>query len=550
MSYDGKTSIGIWRPCHSCHSEIYEELIQAVSRLDRMLYVLGGEDRLRYAIGGAAQFDQTGSNSGEPILAVAPPCLPEFLGDPSFCEDYGLLYPCYAGSMAYGISSERLVMAMGKAGMLGFFGAAGLPLEVLEGAVARLSGNNTGFPFGVNVINRPEDRGWERCLVDILLRYSVPTIEASAYIIPSPALVKYRVTGLKTDTSGNVVACNHVIAKVSRMEVARRFLEPPPPGIVEKLRTAGEITEEEARLAPHISLAQDITVEADSGGHTDHRPALAILPSMLRLAGEIQCKHGYVSPPRVGLAGGIGTPAAAAAAFSMGAAYIVTGSVNQACVESGTSESVRAMLARAAQTDVADAPAADMFEKGVTVQVLKKGSRFAERADRLYQLFRRCERIEEIPLEQKTKIEETIFRGTLEEIWTRTKTFLEKTNPKLLESATTDPKKKMALVFRWYLGNAARWAITGVQDRAEDFQIWCGPAMGAFNEWTKNTFLEDIARRSAPVIALNLLLGAAMLLRLETLRAQNIPIRKDVQLALPVETFPDFMRTRLSETRT
>ena len=37
---------------------------------------------------------------------------------------------------------------------------------------------------------------------------------------------------------------------------------------------------------------------------------------------------------------------AVAAAFAMGAAYVLVGSVHQACVESGTSDIVRAMLAQ------------------------------------------------------------------------------------------------------------------------------------------------------------------------------------------------------------
>jgi len=39
------------------------------------------------------------------------------------------------------------------------------------------------------------------------------------------------------------------------------------------------------------------------------------------------------------------TPASVAGAFAMGAAYVVTGSVNQACVESGLSPQAREMLA-------------------------------------------------------------------------------------------------------------------------------------------------------------------------------------------------------------
>ena len=58
----------------------------------------------------------------------------------------------------------------------------------------------------------------------------------------------------------------------------------------------------------------------------------------------------------------------------MGAAYILTGSVNQSSVEAGTSETVRHMLADAGQADVTMAPAADMFDIGVKIQVLKRGT--------------------------------------------------------------------------------------------------------------------------------------------------------------------------------
>src|SRR5258708_39524783 len=93
-------------------------------------------------------------------------------------------------------------------------------------------------------------------------------------------------------------------------------------------------------------------------------------------------------PLRVGAAGGIATPASAAAAFVMGAAYVLTGSINQACVESGSSDLVREMLAQAEQADVIMAPAADMFEMGVRVQVLKRGTLFAMRAAKFFELYR------------------------------------------------------------------------------------------------------------------------------------------------------------------
>ena len=87
-----------------------------------------------------------------------------------------------------------------------------------------------------------------------------------------------------------------------------------------------------------MPVAEDITVEADRGGHTDNRPLVALLPAILALRDELAARHGYTRPIRVGAAGGLGTPAAVAAAFALGAAYVLTGSVNQAAVESGLSD--------------------------------------------------------------------------------------------------------------------------------------------------------------------------------------------------------------------
>ena len=86
----------------------------------------------------------------------------------------------------------------------------------------------------------------------------------------------------------------------------------------------------------------------------------------------------------------------------MGAAYVLTGSINQACIEAGTSETVRTMLAGASQADVTMAPAADMFEMGVKVQVLKRGTMFPFRAAKLYDFYSRYDALEDIPEHGKT----------------------------------------------------------------------------------------------------------------------------------------------------
>ncbi len=82
----------------------------------------------------------------------------------------------------------------------------------------------------------------------------------------------------------------------------------------------------------------------------------------------------------------------------------------------------------------------------------------------------------------------------------------------------------MALVFRSYLGQSSGWAITGVRDRRMDYQIWCGPAMGAFNAWTTDSFLAEPQNRSVVQVARNLLEGAAVVTRAQQLRSFGVPI--------------------------
>ena len=465
--------------------------------------------------------------------AYVPPCRLEDLGDSSFRADHGLRYAYLTGAMANGIGSCDIVEAMSNAGMLGFFGAAGLAPNVVENAIERLSRTLGDQPWGANLIHSPNEQDLEAALVDLYLQRGVRLVEASAYLDLTPHVVRYRLHGIHEDAAGRIVTPNRVIAKVSRVEVASKFFAPPPERILQELVRRNQITPAQAELAARIPVAQDLTAEADSGGHTDNRPAITLLPTMLALRDRMQAQYRYAQPLRVGAAGGIATPASAAAAFVMGAAYVLTGSINQACVESGSSDVVREMLAQAEQADVAMAPAADMFEMGVKVQVLKRGTMFAMRAAKLYELYRTCNSLDEISAPERAALEKNYFRAPLAEIWQQTRTFFLKRDPAQVERAERDAKHRMALVFRWYLGLSSRWANSGEATRKLDYQVWCGPAMGAFNEWTKGSFLEAPTNRRVVTVALNILYGAALLTRLQFLRAQDIGL--DVPLT-PVET--------------
>jgi trans-AT polyketide synthase, acyltransferase and oxidoreductase domains len=467
------------------------------------------------------------------LLGTLPPLYPEWLGDRSFSEAHGVRFPYVAGEMANGIATPAMVIAMARVEMLGFFGAGGLAPHRVEQAVDELVRELDGCPnWGVNLMHSPNELSIEERVAGLLIERGVPIVSASAFMGLTPAVVRCAVAGLRL-ADGRLVRRTRVFAKVSRPEVAAKFMSPAPPELLRTLLDRGQITLDEAELAARVPVAEDVTVEADSGGHTDNRPLVALLPVILALRDELTRTHRYPRPIRVGAAGGLGTPGGLAAAFGAGAAYVVTGSVNQACVESGLSADAKAMLAQADVADVVMAPAADMFEQGVKLQVLRRGTMFAARAGRLFELYRTYPGLDAIPAPARTQLERDILRAPIDEIWASTAAFWRDRDPAELARAEADPKHRMALVFRWYLGGASRWAIDGDASRRLDYQIWCGPAMGAFNRWTAGTFLAEPANRTVVQVARNLLEGAAVCTRAHQLRTYGVPVPAQAFTVVP-----------------
>ncbi|WP_374421910.1 PfaD family polyunsaturated fatty acid/polyketide biosynthesis protein [Chromobacterium sp.] len=456
-------------------------------------------------------------------LGIVPAMLPEYFGDPSFLRDYGVRFAYYAGAMAGGINSEDMVIALGSRRILSAFGAGGLTLERIGSAIRRIKQALPNGPYAINLLHNPSQPDWEMNCVKLFIEQDVKVVEASAYVNLSAAIVYYRVKGLEAGDKGAVIRRNRVIAKVSRREVAQHFLSPAPEKIVRKLLADGLISERQAELAKKVPMADDITVEADSGGHTDNGLLSCIFRSIAELRDEICAGRGYPFTVRVGAAGGIGSPHATLAAFSLGAAYVVTGSINQACVEAGTSDPVKQLLGKAKIADMAMAPSADMFELGAKVQVLKGGSMYAVRAQKLHGLYKQYPGLEQIPAAEVASLEQQVFRQPLAQVWADTEAFFAgRGNQTLIDAANANPKKKMALLFQWYLGQSSRWAISGVAERAVDYQIWCGAAMGAANEWLQGSELAPVAKRKVADIAVELMAGAAYLSRVAALRQLGV----------------------------
>jgi trans-AT polyketide synthase/acyltransferase/oxidoreductase domain-containing protein len=430
------------------------------------------------------------------------------LGSAAFREDYGIRYAYLAGSMYHGIASVPMVVRLGRAGLMGFFGAGGLAIDEIDAAIRAIRGElGPAGRFGMNLLATPGNPAAEQETAALYLRYDVRYIEAAGYTGITGPLVQLRFSGASPAPDGTP-RLRHILAKVSRPEVAAAFMNPAPEPLLRALAADGALTPAEARLARDWPVAGEVCVEADSGGHTDAGNPYALMPAILRLRDEVMRSRGYARPIQVGAAGGIGSPEAVAAAFVLGADFVLTGSVNQCSPEAGTSDEVKELLAGLGVQETAYAPAGDMFELGARVQVVRKSTLFAARANKLYELYRRYDSLDDIDAATRTMIEQRYFRRTFEQVWAETRDHLRKERSEELARAERQTKVKMALVFRWYFAHASQIALDGdVSDRV-NFQVHCGPALGAFNQCVAGTPLAGWRARHVDLIADLLMTGA------------------------------------------
>jgi trans-AT polyketide synthase/acyltransferase/oxidoreductase domain-containing protein len=438
---------------------------------------------------------------------------PEALGSAAFRRDHSVRLAYVAGSMYKGVASEEMVLRMGRSRLLAFFGTGGLPPRRVEAAVEQFARRlGPDLPYGANllaVVDRPRA---EDEMVEILLRHRVPRIEAASFVTVSKGLARYRASGLRRARDGGVAVAHRVLAKVSRPDVAVAFLQPAPPDLLAALREERRITAEEAELARMVPVADDVCAEADSGGHTDQRPLVTLLPELCRLRDRTGQDFPPTAAVRVGVAGGLGSPEAIAAAFVLGADFVLTGSVNQCTVEAGTSDTAKDLLQQAEAHDTAIVPAGDMFEIGAKTQVLKRGLFFPARAVKLHELYRRHDSLDDLDPQTAEQLQRRVFRRSFAEVWAETREHYRRTAPEQVERADREPKHKMALVFRWYFVHSTRLALSGSPDQRVDYQIACGPAMGALNGLLRGTPREDWRRRHVDDLADLLMAGAAEVL--------------------------------------
>ncbi|MHC0432834.1 PfaD family polyunsaturated fatty acid/polyketide biosynthesis protein [Streptomyces sp. O3] len=452
--------------------------------------------------------DLFGSGEGDgPVIA------PESLGSAGFREAHGVRYAYVTGSMYKAVASEEMILRMGRAGLLGYFGVGGLRTDRAVAAFDRFRRElGDDGPYGVNLLASMTKPAREEEQVELLLRHGIRRVEASAFMKPTPSLVRYRLSGARRAPDGSPHVPHRILAKISHPEVAGTFLAPAPRHLVDDLLARGLLTPGEAALAPQVPMADDLCAEADSGGHTDQRPLVILLPDVVRQRTLAARDFPAAARVRVGAAGGLGAPESVAAAFVLGADFVLTGSVNQCTVECGTSERVKDMLQTAGAQDMAIVPAGDKLETGARAQVLKRGLFYPARANKLYELYLRHDSLDDLDPQTADMLQRRYFRRSFDAVWQETRAYYAEANPASLELAERDPKHKMLLVFKAYFIQSIRAAMSGSEQDRTDYQINCGPSMGALNSHLRGTPWEDWRRRHVDDLAEILMRGAARVL--------------------------------------
>jgi trans-AT polyketide synthase/acyltransferase/oxidoreductase domain-containing protein len=174
---------------------------------------------------------------------------------------------------------------------------------------------------------------------------------------------------------------------------------------------------------------------------------------------------------------------------------------------------VKDLLQRINVQDTDYAPAGDMFEIGAKVQVLKKGTFFPARSNKLFILYNHYNSLTEIPENIQVQLQEKYFKKSFDAIWQETMDYYKDIGQqKEIDRAINNPKYKMALVFRWYFRHSSQLALTGNVKGQVDYQVHTGPALGAFNQWVKGTNLESWKARYVDKIAEKLMKETAILL--------------------------------------
>ena len=366
----------------------------------------------------------------------------------------------------------------------------------VEAAIGRIAAEAPGDAVRRQPDPQPERAGararpWSTCTCAT----GCACVEASAFLDLTPPVVRYRAAGLPRGRRRAVItAANRVIAKVSRVEVAERFLRPAARArCCARWSSPGTITAEQAELARRVPMADDITAEADSGGHTDNRPLSCCCPTMLRAARPDPARASATPRPVAGRRGGRHRHPGGGGRRVRDGRRLRRHRLGQPGVRRGGHLAPRSkeMLAAGRAWPTARWPPPPTCSRWASRSRCSSAARCSPcgRAQ-LYELYRTYDALERLPAAERAELEKQLFRRPLDDVWAGRVRLLRRARPGADRARRgTTPSTGWRWSSAGTSGMSSRWAHAGEPTRAVDYQIWCGPAMGAFNDWVRGTYL-------------------------------------------------------------
>ncbi len=102
--------------------------------------------------------------------------------------------------------------------------SSGLSLEQIEADIDHIQKElSDGEAYGMNLICDFSDPLVEMKTVELYLDKGIKRIEAAAFMQMTPALVWYRLKGLRKDADENIECDHKILAKLSRPEICFRL---------------------------------------------------------------------------------------------------------------------------------------------------------------------------------------------------------------------------------------------------------------------------------------------------------------------------------------
>src|SRR3954451_5725713 len=93
------------------------------------------------------------------------------LGSAQFKARYGIKYAYLAGAMYKGIASKELVVAMGRAGLMGYLGTGGLRLDRMESDIRHIQSElSADRRYGMNLLGDLSQPDLEERTVELFFK--------------------------------------------------------------------------------------------------------------------------------------------------------------------------------------------------------------------------------------------------------------------------------------------------------------------------------------------------------------------------------------------